>query len=155
MPQVIAHAPRDADLAALDQALEPGSDVDAIAEDIALLDHDVADIDADPEAHPSPFRLTIVRAFKCSLDLDRAMNRVEHAREFGEHAVAGCVRDPASMPRDEVVDKAATGGQRCHRRFFVAVHQAAIALDIRGKDCRQTSLKRRSLHPKSLYPSMK
>jgi hypothetical protein len=28
------------------------------------------------------------------------------------------------MPRDEVVDKAATGGQRCHRRFFVAVHQA-------------------------------
>jgi hypothetical protein len=59
------------------------------------------------------------------------------------------------MPRDEVVDKAATGGQRCHRRFFVAVHQAAIALDIRGKDCRQTSLKRRSLHPKSLYPSMK
>jgi hypothetical protein len=89
------------------------------------------------------------------LDLDRAMNRVEHAREFGEHAVAGCVRDPASMPRDEVVDKAATGGQRCHRRFFAAVHQAAIALDIRGKDGRQTSLKRRSLHPKSLYPSMK
>ena len=154
MTQVIVHAPGNTDLAALDQPLEPGSDVDAVAEDVVVLDHDVADIDANPEAHSPSFRLTFVGPSKRCLDLDRATNCVENAREFGEHTVAGGVRDPTSMIRDELVDNGATGGQRGHRRFFVAVHQAAASLDIRGEDCRETSLERRSLHP-SLYPSIK
>ena len=60
---MIVHAPRDADLAAPDQSLEPGGDVDAIAKDVTVLDHDVADIDADPKAHSPRFRLGIVRSF--------------------------------------------------------------------------------------------
>jgi hypothetical protein len=86
MTQVIVHASRDADLAALDQSLEPGSDVHAVAKDVALIDHYVADVDADPEAHPSLFRLTLVRPFERGLDLDRAADRVEDARECGEPA---------------------------------------------------------------------
>jgi len=96
MTQVIVHAPRDADLAALDQALEPGSHVHAVAEDVALLDHDVADIDADPEAHASPFGLAFVRPFEAPLGSRPRSERVEQAGEFGEHAIAGCVRDPRS-----------------------------------------------------------
>jgi hypothetical protein len=80
------------------------------------------------------------------LDLDCAVNRVEHAREFGKYTVAGSVRDPTSMASDELVDYSATGGQRRDRSFFIAVHQAAVALDIRGEDCSETSLERRSLH---------
>jgi hypothetical protein len=80
------------------------------------------------------------------LDLDRTANRVEHAGEFGEHAIAGGVRDPASMLADELVDDGPAGRQRGHRRLFVAVHQAAVALDIGGQDCREASLERRSLH---------
>jgi len=152
MTQVIAHSPRDANLATLDQSLEPSGDVHAVAKDVALLDHDVADIDADPKAHPPAFRLAFVRPLKRRLDLDRGANCVENARELGEHAVAGGIRDPTSMPRDELVDKGPTGGQRGHRRFFVAMHQAAVALDIRDEDCRETSLERRGLHSKKPLP---
>jgi hypothetical protein len=127
MTQVIVQAPRDADLAALDQPLEPSSDVHAVAEDVVVLDHDVADIDADPEAHPASLRLASVGPLKRRLDLDRAVNCVEHAGEFGEHAVARGIRDPASMLGNELVGKDTTGGQRRHRRFFVAMHQAAVA----------------------------
>jgi hypothetical protein len=56
---------------------------------VAVFEHDVADIDADPEEHLSPVRLTGVRTCKRLLDLDRTMNRVKHAREFCEHTIAG------------------------------------------------------------------
>ena len=48
---VVAHAARDADAAGLRQRLQPRRDVDAVAEDVAVLDHHVADIDADAERH--------------------------------------------------------------------------------------------------------
>jgi hypothetical protein len=85
------------------------------------------------------------------LDLNGAANRVENARKFGEHAVPGRISDPASMPHDELVDKGATGGQRRHCRFLIPAHQAAVTLDIRGEDRRETSLDRRGLHPECLY----
>src|SRR5689334_929430 len=72
MAQVIVDTPGNADLAALDQPFEPSSDVYAVAENIVVLDHDVADIDANPEAHPPPFRLTFVRLPKRRLDFDCA-----------------------------------------------------------------------------------
>jgi hypothetical protein len=55
------------------------------------------------------------------------------------------------MPQDELVDDGATGGQRRHCRFFISVHQSAVALDIGGKDCHETSFDRRSLHLENLY----
>ena len=60
MAQVIVHASRNADFATLDQALEPSGYVHAVAEDVIVLDHDVADIEANPEAHPATFRLAFV-----------------------------------------------------------------------------------------------
>jgi hypothetical protein len=43
---------------------------------------------------------------KRRLDFDGATSCVEDAREFGEHAIDGCVRDPTSMPGDQLVDRA-------------------------------------------------
>ena len=85
------------------------------------------------------------------MDLDRAVDRVKHAREFRKHAISRCVRDPAPMPPDLLVDECTTGGQHCHCRFFIAVHQPAVAFDIRGENCRETSLDWRRFHPASLY----
>jgi hypothetical protein len=144
--QVIVHAPRDTNLATPDQSLEPGSDIDAITEYVAVLYHDVADIDADPEAHRPRSRLGFVRSLERLLDLDRAANCIEHTDKFGQHTVPGCIRNPASMPHDQLVDHGATGGQHRHCCFFIPVHQAAVALDIGGKDCRKPSPERRILH---------
>ena len=47
---LLAHRGADADLAGLGQRLDPGGDVDAVAEDVALVDDDVAEIDADAKA---------------------------------------------------------------------------------------------------------
>ena len=40
---------RDADAPRIGQAFEPGRDVDAVAKDVAILDDDVAHIDADTQ----------------------------------------------------------------------------------------------------------
>jgi hypothetical protein len=39
-----------------------------------------------------------------------------------QDAITGRVRDPPSMPPNELIDHGATGRQRFHRRFFIAVH---------------------------------
>jgi hypothetical protein len=146
MTQVIVHSPGDADLAALDQPVEPSGNVHAVSENVVVLDHDIADIDTDAKAHPPPFGLAFICLLKRRLDLDCTPNCVEHAGKFGEHAIAGGVRDPASILSNELVDDGPAGRQRVHRRLFVTVHQAAVALDIGGKDCRKPSFEWRCLH---------
>src|SRR5207245_766734 len=47
--RILPNAGRDANAARLGQAFEPGRDVNAVARDVAVLDDDVADIDADAE----------------------------------------------------------------------------------------------------------
>jgi hypothetical protein len=83
MMKVIVHAPGDTNLATPDQPFEPGSDIDPITEYVTVLDHDVADVDADPEAHSPGSRLGLVPSLERLLDLDSAANRIEHADEFG------------------------------------------------------------------------
>jgi len=47
--RVLLNAGRDADAARFGQAFEPRRDIDAIAKDVAALDDDVPDIDADAD----------------------------------------------------------------------------------------------------------
>lgn len=93
--EMVAHATRNADSAAFRQAFKASPDIDAVPEDIAILHHDVADVDANPETHRQ-LRVCSVRRFHCLLYRDRAGNRVEHAGEFGQHTVAGVL---AMRPR--------------------------------------------------------
>jgi hypothetical protein len=53
---ILLNAGRDADAAWLGHAFEASRDIDAVAEDVAVLDDDVADIDAD-----APFDAPICR----------------------------------------------------------------------------------------------
>ena len=118
---------------AFGQAFKAGGDIDAIAKDVTVLHHDVADIDADPKAH-GRLRVRSIGYFQRLLNSDRARDRVEHARELGQHAVAGGGCNPDAMIEDQVVDCRAARRKRRHRRLFVAVYQAAIVLDIGGDD---------------------
>src|SRR5436853_4091096 len=52
---LLAHRGADADLAGLGQSLKPGGDVNAVTEDVAFVDDDVTEIDADAKADTLAF----------------------------------------------------------------------------------------------------
>ena len=69
--QLVAHAACHVDLAGLGQTFEARRDIDAVAVNIALVDDDVAGIDADAQLDP----LVALIAFtlgQTALDVDRA-----------------------------------------------------------------------------------
>jgi hypothetical protein len=53
---MVPYAARDAHAARLCQAFETGGDIDAVAEDGAVLDQNIANIDADAKPHPALVR---------------------------------------------------------------------------------------------------
>src|SRR5437588_350431 len=100
---MVAYAARDADPAGLGQPLETGRDVDAVAEDIPVLHHHVADIDTDAEPHATVFGELLIGLGEVALDLDRALHGGEDAAELGEHAVARGAADPPAVLSNECV----------------------------------------------------
>jgi hypothetical protein len=50
IPDLISHSTRDAETSRLAQAFQAGSQIHSIAEDVALLDNDISDVDPDPQA---------------------------------------------------------------------------------------------------------
>jgi len=131
---MVVDAARDADTAGLGQPLETHGDIDAIAEDVAVLDHDIADIDADAKPHTALFAEGQVGLGKITLDLNGALYGGKYAGEFGENAVTGRAADPAAVLRDDRVGDGSMGRERRQRVFLGDAHQAAIPLDIGGED---------------------
>src|ERR1700757_4854150 len=82
------------------QGFEARRDVDAVAEDVVLVDDDVAEIDADAEIDaPLGWHIGVARGH-LALDLDRATNRIDHARELAEQTVARRVDYAAAVLLD-------------------------------------------------------
>ena len=81
---ILLNARRDANAARLGQAFEAGSDVDAIAKDLAVLDDDLAHIDADAQIDALVRRQWSVAFGHCSLDLSRATQGVDNAGELDQ-----------------------------------------------------------------------
>jgi hypothetical protein len=104
---MVAHPARHADATRLGEGFETGRYIDAIPENIPVLHHDVADIEADAELHAAVLRRGIVGLGQRILYLHGRVCGVEHAGELGEHAVAGGSSDAPSMPDDYLIDYAA------------------------------------------------
>ena len=125
----------DADAARLRQALEPGRHVDAVAVDIVRLDDDVAEVDPHAEQHAAFLRLIGVQLGHRRLDRHRALDRVDHAGELDQRAVAGLFHDSAVPLGDPRIDDLS---QQLHQarmgRGLVHSHEAAVANNVRSQD---------------------
>jgi hypothetical protein len=86
--RVLLNTRRDADAAGLGQALEPRRNVDAVAEDVAVIDHDVALMAADTKLDALFFRHAGVALGRAALRLDRSAHRSDDAGELDEQSIA-------------------------------------------------------------------
>ena len=108
LPRVwVTHRVRDADAAGLGQRFEPGGDVDPVAEDVVVVDDDVAEIDADAPLDAPVSGVAALRSAIAACTVDRAAHRIDDAGEFDEQPVAGGLDDAAVMLGDRRVDQLA------------------------------------------------
>ncbi len=123
----------------LRNTLEPRGDIDPVAHEVAvaLLD-DVAEMDADAELDAPLGRHAGVSLDQSVLHLDRAADRVDHAAELDNRAVAGAFDDAAVMSGDGGVDQvAAQAPEPRERPVFVGAGETAISDDISNQDSRE------------------
>ena len=90
--RILLNSRRDADAARFGHPYEPRRDIDAVAEDVAFLDDDVALVDADAERDAALGRYPGIGFGQRRLHLDGAAKRRDDAGEFDEQPVAGTMR---------------------------------------------------------------
>ena len=76
------------------QLLQPRRDIDVVAEDIVLLDDDVADVDADAKQEALLGRRAHCLLKKRFLELQSAAKCLDRAGKLGKEAVACRLDDP-------------------------------------------------------------
>ncbi len=142
----VAHVPiggfRQAQAPGLRRRLQAGRDVDAVAEQVALVHHHVAEMDADAQAEPPRIPVGLGQR---PLDGHGAGDGIRRAGEFGEHAVPGRVGDPPAMRRDQAVDDLAGRLEGPHGTALVVMHRLGVAGDVGGEDRRRTTFRDRPL----------
>src|SRR6516162_4850168 len=97
---ILLHARGDTDAAGLGRCFEPCSDVDTVAKDVAVLDHNVAHIDTDPKLDSLVRRYRRVALGHAGLQLGCTAQRIYHTAELDEEAVTRCLDEPAVMSGD-------------------------------------------------------
>jgi hypothetical protein len=130
----------EADRTGLGEGFQSGGDVDAVAEQIVAVDHDIANMDADAVLHRLVGRTTGILGSNRPLHRHGALHGIDRAGEVGDDAVAGGVEDAAPMRRDQLIDDGAASLQPGERADLVTRHQPAVAGNVGGKDRGQFSL---------------
>ena len=95
----------DADAAWLGDSLEARGDIDAIAENIVVVDDDVADVNADAKFDPEFRRHVDVLLSHLALDLHRTARGIDGTGEFDQHAVASGLDDATVVRGDPGIDE--------------------------------------------------
>jgi hypothetical protein len=79
---------------------EPSSYIDPLAENVAILDDNIADIDADAEFDPPIGWRVGILPNHCLLHVGRATKRIDDAGEFDQQPVTGGLDQPSAMRGD-------------------------------------------------------
>jgi hypothetical protein len=125
----------DADAAGLRQTLQARRHIDPVAQDVAVLDDDVADVDPDAELDAPVLGLGLLALGHAVLDHDGAFDRVDGARELDQRAVPDQLDHAAAVLGDEGLDEfLAQSLQARDRAGFIGSHEPAIANHVRGQN---------------------
>ena len=123
------------DTARFGERLYPRSYVDTVAVEVAALNHDIAEVDADAQHEPPILGNILVGGIHGLLQLDGAGDRVRRAGELYQHAVSHHFDDSAMMRGDQWLSNfSATGLERSESAGLVHPHQAAVADHIGSKN---------------------
>jgi hypothetical protein len=134
------HRARNADAADLGETFETRRDIDAIAKQVAVALHHVADRDADAKAHLTARGVRHIPGAQAFLDIDRASHRFDGAWKFGKNGVAGGVEDAAAISGNKVVGHLSIRCEAPQRFLFVLGNQPAVAGNISRKNRRDLAL---------------
>ncbi len=138
---VLVDARRHADAAGFRHRFQTRRHIDAVAENVAAVDDDVADVDADAELDALVGGDLGVARDHAALQVDRAAHRIDDALELHQNAVVGGLDDAPAVLRDLGIDQLPP--VRLHlaeRAFLVGAHQPAVAGDVGRKNSREPPL---------------
>ena len=115
------------------------SDVDAVAVNIFAFDDDIAKVNADAKLDTAILRHIDISFSNFLLNFYGTRNRADHAREFGQDAVAGKFDDASLMLRNVLVDYFGSNLiERGECAGLVDAHEPAVSDDIGSEDSSQT-----------------
>jgi len=102
---VFLNARRHADAAWFGQGFQSSGDVHTVAEDVAVLDHDVTHVDANAEVDALVGRHSRIALAHTSLHLGRAAQGVDEAAELDEQTVTGRLDEPTVVRGDRRINQ--------------------------------------------------
>ena len=152
--QLFADGRGDRYPAGFGQPFEPGSNIDAIAVNVIVLDDNIARIDADTQLQLAVAGGIIVGG-QTALDIDGAIHRVDGAVELNEESVALAAEKSTLVQRDSWFDHGFDAiGKPDVCALLVDAHQTAIADDIGEKNRRKLPFEVNAFHSDQLiFPS--
>jgi hypothetical protein len=138
---VLQYSPRDANAARLSNPFEARRYIDSLTEDVAPVEHDISDIDADAELNPSFLRLAGIAFRHAPLDLDSTAHRIHYTTELSQQPIPGVLNHPPAVFSYLRIDK---GAQVILELgvcpFLIQAGQAAVASHVCRQDGRETAL---------------
>src|SRR5262249_8829866 len=143
------------DRAGAGQRLHASRNVDAIAINIAPVDDDVTDVDADTEFDPAIFGNGNATCGNGTLDFDGTANGINRTWKFNQDPVTCSFDDTAPILRNLRINQfVAASLERRKSSFLVSTHQAAVTSNIGRENGSQPSFDPRLGHkgrPAPLY----
>src|SRR5262249_44516737 len=130
--ELVPHLPvgifGDADAPRFRDPFQTCRHVDAVAENAADVQDDIAEINADAELDPFVRRHALVALRHAALNMDRAAHRVHDAAELDQHPIAGGFNDaPAVFGDAGIKNDAQMLPQTNERPLLIDASQPAIA----------------------------
>jgi len=131
---------RDIDFTRHAQPFNSRRHVDAIAVKIIPFNHDVAEVDANPEHHLALVRELRVAGFEFFLNGNGRTHGLHGTAKLGHHAVPGGAEDATFVVGDQAIDDLAMALEGAKRGLLIRLHEPAIADHVGGKDRRKPAL---------------